>query len=160
MARQKKDTAKASVKKDEFDRLIDRLEKTVDAAQVALDKAALNDEIGLVAFAKVAKIISDTLQRIYQIRFGKAAQEETLQMIADLQKHFAMAEAVSAERERRTRQKPLVEVVGDLYRESEIGVGIETEEEDTTARAIHYQEEHQAELQQELDEAVNNLEDK
>jgi hypothetical protein len=158
MVKERQPKAKNKLKKDEFDKLIDRLEKTVDAAQSALDKAALNDEIGLVAFAKVAKIISDTLQRIYQIRFGKAAQEEIMQMIFDLQRHFAMAENVAAERERRVRQKPLIEIVGELHKESEIGANIEDDEADTTARAINYQAEHESELRADLDDAINGLE--
>ena len=152
-------TKAKSLKMDEFDKLLNRLEASVNTAQTILEKAAENDEIGLTAFAKIAKIISDTLQRIYQIRYGKAAQEETLQMIADLQRLFATSEQMTAERERRVRQKPLIEIVGELYTEEQIGSGVEADEEDTTARAIHFQAEHEAELRSDLDDAIESLPD-
>jgi len=159
MAPKKPSRAAAAVKSRQraLEKMLSSLEKSVIQLQNRLDKAQVTD---LADTAKVVKAISEVLSRIYQIRYGKAAQEELLGMISDLQRHFKKAEEHSAERERRARQKPFVEIVqGMLHDEAEITADTEQLEEDTTARARDAQLEYESQLTGELDRAIGDLEE-
>lgn len=141
-----------------LEKMLTSLEKSVSHLQDRLDKAPDTDTGNA---AKVLKAISDVLSKIYQIRYGKAAQEELLGMISDLQRHFKKAEEHSAERERRARSKPFVEIVqGMLRTEEEITANTEQLEEDTTARARDAQLEYESQLSGELDRAIGELGEK
>jgi len=159
MAPKKPSRAAAAVKSRQraLEKMLSSLEKSVIQLQNRLDTAQVPD---LADTAKVVKAISEVLSRIYQIRYGKAAQEELLGMISDLQRHFKKAEEHSAERERRARQKPFVEIVqGMLHDEAEITADTEQLEEDTTARARDAQLEYESQLTGELDRAIGDLEE-
>jgi len=77
-------------------------------------------EISVQLFASINKMTSETLERIYKIRHGKAAQEEIMMKIGELQRHLSRVEVYNAERERRARSKPLLEIAGKLMEEAEI----------------------------------------
>ena len=159
-AQKKPSRAAAAVKSRQraLEKMLASLEKSVIQLQSRLDQDKGED---LAGTAKVVKAISEVLSRIYQIRYGKAAQEELLGMIADLQRHFRKAEEHSAERERRARQKPFVEIVqGMLRSEAEITADTEQLEEDTTARARDAQLEFESQLTGELDRAIGELEER
>jgi len=108
------------VKQDELADILDTLQSSVKIMQNILATAVTNNDIGLTAFARVSKMIADILDRIYKIKFGKAAQEETMMMIGELQRHIVKIEAHNAEKERRSRSKPLITVVGELAKEEEL----------------------------------------
>jgi uncharacterized protein YlxW (UPF0749 family) len=158
--KQSKATTAVRSRQRALEKMLSSLEKSVGALQTQLEKQ-MKDASGarMGDHSKVLKAISDVLGRIYQIRYGKAAQEELLGMIADLQRHFRKAEEHSAERERRARQKPFVEIVrGMLKSEAEITADTEQLEEDTTARARDAQLEYESQLQEELERAITSLE--
>lgn len=110
----------AAVKTDEFASILDDLQTSVKTMQKILATAVTNDEIGLSAFARVSKMIADTLDRIYKIKYGKAAQEETMMMIGELQRHIVKVEEHNAERERRSRSAPLIQVVAQMASEDDL----------------------------------------
>jgi hypothetical protein len=108
--------------KDQFNSILDDLQKSVREMQDMLKDLVKsgNVEISVQLYASINKMTSETLDRIYKIRYGKAAQEEIMLKIGELQRHLAKVETYNAERERRARSKPLMEIAGKLLDESEI----------------------------------------
>ena len=103
-----------------MDHLLDSLRGHVSTIQTMLTLACSNPEVSLSTVAKVSKITADILDRIYKIQHGKAAQEEMMLMIGELQRHLMQVENKNAEKERRARSKPLLEIIGELPREEDI----------------------------------------
>ena len=110
---------------DEMTFLLNSLQTSVGTMQKILDFAVANNDINLSSFAKISKIMSDILDRIYKIRYGKAAQEEMLMMIGDLQRHITKIEEHNAEKERRARSKPLIDIVGQMAEEDDLAPGVD-----------------------------------
>lgn len=78
------------------------------------------DAISPADFVRMNKAISETMNNVYKMLHGRAAQEEIVLKIRELQRHLARVESHNAERERRARSKPLIDVVGSLIAEEEI----------------------------------------
>jgi len=116
----KKPSKTLQTKQTELDKLVDTLQASVEQMQKILSLAVTNNDIGLSAFARVSKMIADILDRVYKIKFGKAAQEEMMLKIGELQRHIMRVEEHNAERERRSRSKPLIDVIGELINEEAI----------------------------------------
>ena len=114
----------ANVVAEEMTQLLNMLQKSVGNMQKILDFAVANNDINLSSFAKISKTMSDILDRVYKIRYGKAAQEEMLMQIGELQRHITKIEAHNAEKERRARSKPLIEIVGQLATEDDLAPGV------------------------------------
>lgn len=109
-------------KRDQFTMMLDELQANVKDMQGMLKELIKTGdvEISVQLFASVNKMTSETMERIYKIRHGKAAQEEIMMKIGELQRHLARVEVYNAERERRARSKPLLEIAGKLMEEAEI----------------------------------------
>jgi 5-methylthioribose kinase len=104
----------------EMDAMLDELGVSIKRMQAMMQEEIDVNIMPLEVFARINRTISDTLDRIYKIRYGKAAQEEIQRQIGDLQRNLLKVESVNAERERRSNRKPLVEIVGQLAAESEM----------------------------------------
>lgn len=117
-----KDVKKSAkeTQRSEMDQLLDSLRGHVSTIQTMLTVACSNPEVSLSTIAKVSKITADILDRVYKIQHGKAAQEEMMVMIGELQRHLLQVENKNAEKERRSRSKPLLQIIGELPTEDEI----------------------------------------
>jgi len=105
---------------DQLNNMLCTLESAIILLQNNINKEVKKGTLDVIATSRVFKLISDSLGQIYKIKFGKAALEKTMQMIGELQMEMAKVEQVNAERERRARSKPLLQVVGELVPEDEI----------------------------------------
>ena len=118
----KQQPTSANLIEEEFVLMLNQLQILVKALQVVVENEMQKGDIGVETSAKTLKAISDVLDRIYKIRHGKAANEEILRKISEIQLHVMKAEQKNAERERRIRENPRLFVSGKLIDEKEISI--------------------------------------
>ncbi len=118
----KQQPTSANLIEEEFVFMLNQLQILVKALQVVVENEMQKGDIGVETSAKTLKAISDVLDRIYKIRHGKAANEEILRKISEIQLHVMKAEQKNAERERRIRENPRLFVSGKLIDEKEISI--------------------------------------
>lgn len=112
--------AKKAEVKDQLDIMLNTLENAITLLQDNINKEVKKSNLDVVAATKVFKLIADSLGQIYKIKCGKAAQERIIQQIGELQLEMSKVEQINAERERRARSKPFIDIIGDLVEEEEI----------------------------------------
>lgn len=120
MAKGKANTNKQQVIEEEFVLLLNTLQGLVSVLQSTVISELKNGSMSAEGAGKLLKNLSDVLDRIYKIRHGKAARDEIMRKIADIQLHVMKAEQRNAERERRMRENPRLNVTGRLIDEKEI----------------------------------------
>jgi hypothetical protein len=122
--------------------LLDRTAAMLEAVQEALEELIKpkpatvgrprKDAISTSDAIKLIKTLTESHREVYKITHGRAAQEEIIMKIRELQRHLARVESHNAERERRARSRPLMDVVGQLAAESEIIDDSDAPERDAT----------------------------
>lgn len=123
--------------------LLDRTASMLETVQEALEElirpkpAAVGrprkDALSTSDAIKLLKTLTESHREVYKITHGRAAMEEIILKIRELQRHLARVESHNAERERRARSKPLMEVVGQLAAEETIIDDSDAPEREATA---------------------------